>query len=294
MVRFEYMGAHVTRLGESPVWDARRERLWWVDAVSHRIASCGMDGGNAIGWTYPQPVGSIGLASNGNLIAALADGFYLIDGESGEASPIARPEGMALPVRFNDGKTDRDGRFLSATMTERDFEARNGALWSLGQDGAATLLEKDFRLGNAICFSPDGTTLYFADSLEGVIRRYRYDRATGSISGREDFLDTKPFRSGPDGATVDSEGRLWVALVQAQSIGCFTPDGGLVRLVDVPLPYPSCPAFGGASLDILFLTGISDSGWKTRAEGPTAGRILAIHGLGATGIEETPYAKAVS
>ncbi|MEM5275160.1 SMP-30/gluconolactonase/LRE family protein [Cupriavidus taiwanensis] len=289
MIRFEFIGTTVTRLGESPLWDARTQRLWWVDTVGCRIGGCRVDGSDLVEWTYDQAVGSIGLAEAGDLVAALADGFYLIDGETGAARPIARPSSIKLPIRFNDGKADRDGRFLSATMTEHDFESRNGTLWSLGTDGTATLLEQDFRLGNAICFSPTGDFLYFADSLEGVIRRYRYDRSNGAISAREDFLDTRPFGSSPDGATVDSQGRLWVALVQAQKIGCFSPNGDLVQLVDVPLPNPSCPAFGGPKLDILFLTGISDSGWKMRAEGPAAGRILAVHGLDATGIEESPY-----
>lgn len=289
MVRFDFIGSEVTRLGESPLWDWRSDRLWWVDTVDRRIAGCKIDGSEAQSWSYGQAVGSIGLAGSQDLIAALADGFYLIDGSNGDARPVDLPLGIVAPIRFNDGKADRDGCFLSATMTDRDLSASNGSLWRLNHDGSTALLETNFRLGNAICFSPCGEILYFADSLECSIRRYRYDRKSGAISEREHFIDTRPYGSAPDGATVDANGHLWVALIQAQKVGCFASDGQLLRLIDVPIPNPSCPTFGGPNLDVLFLTSISDSGWRTRTEGPAAGRILAIHGLDVTGINETPY-----
>jgi len=143
-------------------------------------------------------------------------------------------------------------------------------------------------LSNAICFSPQGERLYFADSLAGVIWRYAYDPATGEARAREDFIDTRPYGSAPDGATVDRDGRLWVAMVQARAIACFNPDGTLDRMIDVPLPFPSCPAFGGPNLDLLFVTSLSDTG-SIRAEGPEAGRILVIAGLGAVGVAEGYY-----
>lgn len=294
MVVFSFVGAEVTRLGESPVWDPSRQRLWWVDVVGCRILGSRIDGGETTVWDYDSTVGSIGLAEDGGLVAALADGFYAIDGQTGAASPIQRPDGIAAPVRFNDGKTDRDGRFLSGTMTAGNLTVRNGTLWRLDADGTATLIERDFGLANALCFSPDGTTLYFADSLEGVIRAYDYDRASGEIGGRRDLIDTRPLGSPPDGATVDTEGRLWVALVQAKKIGCFAPSGDLLRLIDVPLPYPSCVAFGGPDFDVLFVTGMSDSGGAIWADGPEAGRLLAVTGLDARGIAENPYRRSGS
>ncbi len=288
MPEFRYVGTQIAGLGESPLWDPVRARIWWVDVVGQRILGCTPDGDDPTDWSYDQTVGSIALAEGGGLVAALADGFYAVDAQTGEAHVIARP-GITPPVRFNDGKADRDGRLLAGTMTAGDLTARDGTLWRLDGDGVATVIERDFGLANATCFSPDGRTLYFADSLEGTIRAYDYDRATGAIGGRRVFADTRPFGSGPDGATVDAAGRLWVALIQAQKIGCFAPDGTLLRLIEVPLPYPSCVAFGGAALDTLFVTGIADSGWSIKVDHPEAGRLLAITGLDAVGLPETPY-----
>ena len=288
-VTFGYVGVHRTRLGESPVWDVARGLLWWVDVVDNSISGAAADGSAAISWQFDQSVGSIGLAEDG-LVAALADGFYRIDGTTGVATLIARAPGVIPPLRFNDGKADRFGRFLSGTMKVGDMVSKASSLWQLDRDGSIRCAETGVGLSNAICFSPDGGTMYFADSLDGIIRRYAYDGVTGALSARDDFLDTRPYGSGPDGATVDAEGRLWVALVQGQAIGCFAPDGTLIRKIDVPMPYPSCPAFGGAAMDTLFVTSISDSGHSIHVEGPTAGRILAITGLGAVGLPEGRYA----
>ena len=53
------------------------------------------------------------------LIAALADGFYHFDPDGGDTALIARPA-MAPATRLNDGKADRDGRFLAASMRVGD------------------------------------------------------------------------------------------------------------------------------------------------------------------------------
>jgi sugar lactone lactonase YvrE len=140
-----------------------------------------------------------------------------------------------------------------------------------------------------VSFAPDGETLYFADSMDGILRRYRYDRETGAVGPREDLADSREQGSGPDGATVDAAGNIWVALVLAQAIACYAPDGRHLRTIAVPIPYPSCPAFGGAALDTLYVTSIANSGHKIVADHPDAGRVIAIRGLGTVGLPEGIY-----
>ncbi|TCP86020.1 sugar lactone lactonase YvrE [Sphingomonas sp. PP-CE-1A-559] len=282
-----FFGTHRNKLGESPVWDDRRQCLWWVDSLVGLIHAAASDGTPIATFAQDRPVGSIGLAEGG-LVAALADGFYAIDGGSGVATPIA-----IFPVdatlRLNDGKADRAGRFLSGQMQLHSGGAPSEAsLWRLSA-GSATTLAGGLKLTNGICFSPDGATLYFADSLEGVIRAHDYDVATGAMGPRRDVVDCAAFGSGPDGATVDADGNLWVALVLAQAVACIAPDGALLRSIALPIPYPACPAFGGPGLDTLYVTSIADSGGRLISHDADAGRILAITGLGVTGIQEGRY-----
>jgi sugar lactone lactonase YvrE len=192
------------------------------------------------------------------------------------------------PIRFNDGKMDRQGRFLAGTMQLVDQEASLAGIWRLDRANVAEQIEDGMKLANSICFSPCGCWLYLSDSLEGVIRRYPYDPQTGALGERQAFFDCRAIGV-PDGATVDAAGRLWVALVTTQRIGCISPLGELLRLVDVPVPYPSCPAFGGRDLETLFVTSIADSGHNLKSNHPDAGRLLAILGLGAKGLAEAVY-----
>lgn len=288
-IEIDLLPAPATALGESPLWDHRANRLWWVDSVQRRLWSSDAEGRKEAEWAFDQPVGSVGLADDG-LIVALADGFYRFDPATGATDVIALPE-MEAGTRLNDGKADRRGRFLAASM-RMGQDGGQGSLFRLDADGQCTRIEHDVVIGNALCFSSDGDTLYFADSMDGLLRRYRYDPETGAIADRRTLVDCREQGSGPDGATVDAEGRIWVALVLAQAIACYAPDGRLLRTIPMPLPYPSCPAFGGEALDTLYVTSIANSGHQLVADHPDAGRITAIRGLDAVGLPEGVYASA--
>ena len=286
-IEVDLLDAGVAGLGESPLWDHRRARLWWVDSHAGRLYASGAEGQDLASWDLGQPIGSIGLAATG-LVVALADGFYRFDASTGNITLIARPT-MAPGTRLNDGKADRAGRFLAASMRTGDAVGA-GALFRRDAGGAVEPMGRGIGIGNAICFSPAGDTLYFADSLDGKLRRYDYDQVTGKIGKRRDLVDCQAYGgSGADGATVDAQGRIWVALVLAQAVGCYAPDGTLLRSIPVPLPYPSCPAFGGPNLDTLYLTSIANSGHRLIADHPDAGRIIAIRGLDVPGIAEGIY-----
>jgi sugar lactone lactonase YvrE len=110
------------------------------------------------------------------------------------------------------------------------------------------------------------------------------------VSAPRLFIDTAPLGSAPDGATVDSAGHLWVALVQAGKIGRISPEGQVVAVIDVPVQYPSCPTFGGDDMDVLFVTSIKDSGTgRMVSTHENAGAVFAISGLGVRGLPETRF-----
>ncbi len=152
------------------------------------------------------------------------------------------------------------------------------------------LLDKGFAISNGTCFSPDGCWLYFTDSRTRKIMRYPYDIATGQAGTPTVFIDTEPLGSAGDGATVDSEGCLWTALVEIGKMGRFTPRGKLDRLIDMPVRYVTCPCFGGSNLDILYVTSISNSGNALKDDHPDAGALFAVHGTGVRGLSEVRFA----
>ena len=116
-----------------------------------------------------------------------------------------------------------------------------------------------------------------------------YDPATGAASSRRVFVDTREFGGMPDGATVDADGRIWMALFRAGKVGVFHPDGKLDRLIDLPVKLVSSVAFGGPDLDRLFVTSLDPSFMNEPAE-PGGGDLFVIDGLGARGLPEPLYA----
>lgn len=286
-LQISILGESRCRLGESPVWDPDLKRLFWVDVLAPAVWSYDPATGAQSVIAAPDLVGSLVLGEPGTLIAGLRHAVSRLDLASGEFSPILTPPGLTEFERLNDGKTDRQGRFLTGSLVPPGIHPPPGKLFRFAPDRTPEVLVAGVEISNAICFSPAGDRLYFADSLRMAIWAYAYDPATGALGPQEVLVDTSPLGSAPDGATVDAEGRIWVALVQGGQIACISPQGRVERRIDLPIPFPSCPTFGGEGLDTLYVTAIADSGGRLVSDHPDAGRLMAIEGLGATGIAET-------
>jgi sugar lactone lactonase YvrE len=287
-LRVTRISATADLLGESPVWDCARQRLYWVDGVSRRVRSYEPASGAATDWVVRSTVGSIALGQGETLIVALVDGIYRLDLITGAMTSLFQPVPADPRIRFNDGKMDRFGRFLCGSMGIHADPL--GQLFRVDAAGGSTVLASGIRISNTLCFSPDGGTMYFADSLDRAIRAYRYGPGDAMPGEPRILVDTASYNSGPDGATVDADGCLWVTLVQVGKIARFTPDGELDRLIDAPTDLPSCVAFGGPDLSTLYVTSIKDSGsGRAISRHADGGFLFAIEGLGVRGIPEARF-----
>lgn len=275
-------------LGESPVWDHDNRLIYWVDGMSRTIRCHDPATGAFDTWNAPSMVGSIALGEGRTLIAGLADGIYLLDLDTRDFAPLMIPDPIDPGVRFNDGKNDRFGRFLCGTMGVHADPL--GKLWRVERGSQARIFATGIRIFNSLCFSPDGLTMYFSDSLDRSVRAFSYGPGDAEIGDPRVFVNTDVFDSGPDGATVDADGCLWVCLVQVGRIARFTPHGKLDRLIDAPTDMPSCVAFGGEDLSTLYVTSIKDSGsGRAISRHPRGGCLYAIEGLGVRGLPETRF-----
>lgn len=276
-------------LGESPVWDTRGQSLYWVDAKAPQVRRLNPASGELRSWHVPEEIGSIALSDSGSLVMALASGFHMLDLESGETTPLAPVHHPKPHMRMNDGRCDRDGRFVAGSLVHGRKDP-DGEIYRLDSELRVDVLHRGIAVTNGICFSPAGDLMYFADSLSGIVQVCDYDGPSGHVGPARPFVDTRPHGSGPDGATVDAEGGVWVALVLAGSVARFRPDGSLDRMVPLPVQYPTCPCFGGADLDVLYVTSISNSGNLLRSDDPDAGAVVEVRGLGARGLPEGRFA----
>ena len=279
------------RLGEGPLWDPQDQVLYWVDILGCKIRCLDPATGEIRDWLVPDMIGCMALRESGGAVVAAQSGFYFFDFESGATTPIVDPEAGEKRTRFNDGKVDRQGRFLAGSINLNGIKdgLGLGSLYRLNTDLSLEVLRDNVVLSNGPCFSPDGGTFYFADTAHRTIWAYDYDGETGALSHMRTFIDLNELDAVPDGATVDSEGCLWSTLVSPGQIGQFSAAGELLRRIDIPTDLPSSVMFGGPDLDILYVTSIRESRFF-KSDNDSNGCLFAIHGLDTVGLPEPRFA----
>lgn len=285
MENIRRIGTGTDVLGEGPVWDPEGQALYWVDIKAPAVQRLGPDGAVAR-WAMPDVVGSLAPADDGRILVALRDRFCLFDSAGGDFTELARLRDDGEGVRANDGKCDRQGRFWLGSMDE-GRKAGRGRLYRLDR-GTLTAVLDGLNTPNALCWAPDGRTMYFTDSPRRAIWAFPYDPASGALGERRVFATCEG--ESPDGATVDAEGFVWSARYGGGRVVRLAPDGRVDRVIAVPgAMQVTCCAFGGADLGTLFITTASQNlSAEQRAAQPGAGGLFACR-PGVRGLPEARY-----
>jgi len=274
-------------LGEGPVWVAAERALYWVDINGRRIFRLS-ESGERREWPTPMRVGSIAPRARGGFIAGTDRGIALVDLDQDRFEVVASPEQHLPHNRFNDGKVDRQGRFLAGTMDDRE-KGSAGALYRIDPDRTCTAIDGGYGITNGPAFSPDGARMYHSDTLRQVTYAFDLD-AAGEATNRRVFVQFGAGDGHPDGMTVDAEGCLWIALWGGWCVRRFSPDGDLLRTVEMPVEQPSSCAFGGPGLDRLYVTSATKGLDQTAlAMQPNAGGLFMLI-PGVRGIPDLPFA----
>ncbi|MDT3722334.1 SMP-30/gluconolactonase/LRE family protein [Pseudomonas oryzihabitans] len=277
--------------GECPVWQFAEQALYWVDIPAKRLHRW-TPAGALDSWSAPEMLACIAARADGGWLAGLESGLFALQPEaSGELSGERRVTlDHAQPsMRCNDGRCDRQGRFLVGTMVQDMAQGiAAGRLYSHTAGEGARLLLDDLIVPNGLALSPDGRILYLSDSHPSrqLIWAFDYDPDTGTPSNRRLFVDMNAHPGRPDGAAVDVDGCYWICGNDAGLIHRFTPDGRLDRSLAVPVKKPAMCAFGGCNLDTLFVTSIRPGG--DLSDQPLAGGLFALN-PGVQGLAEPAF-----
>lgn len=280
--------------GESPVWSAREQALYWVDIPAGVLHRWDPADESSQHWKAPQMLACVARYDNGDWIAGMEDGLYRLtettDGTL-NSTCLASVEHAVPSMRFNDGRCDRQGRFWAGTMLmDMGAGASVGAMYrySAGQSDKLTAQLTDLIVPNGLAFSPDGKTMYLSDSHPSVqkIWAFDYDTDSGTPHNRRLFVDMNHYLGRPDGAAVDAEGCYWICGNDAGLVHRFTPAGKLDQSLVVPVKKPTMCAFGGPKLDTLFVTSIRPGG--DISDQPLAGGVFALR-PGVKGLEEPAF-----
>jgi sugar lactone lactonase YvrE len=281
-------------VGESAVWHAVESALYWVDIDGKSVHRLHPSSGKYSRWNTDTEPSAIAVDLDNNLVLATRAGFVYLNTTTGDIDDIVAAPYDTSIVRFNDGRTDPAGRFWVGTMYE-PRDQQKAEMYVLDKGELRLAWAGGMTNSNGLSFSPDGKTMYHADTTTHRVDAYDYDVRTGTASNRRNlvtFPDDKKaadYGGRPDGAAVDSEGNYWSAMFEGGRIVKLSPTGELLQEIELPVRCPTSVAFGGPDLRTLFVTSASKGRSNDElAKYPHSGKVLAFT-VDVPGIEQAEY-----
>lgn len=236
--------------GENPLWDERRELLFWCDigpgkiwafdpqADSHRLVV-----------DLEKECGAFTLQEDGHILLLFNASAALLNPDSGQISELDAAF-VEASGRFNDCIADPTGRVFAGTV---DWEKKTrGGLFRVDLNGQTEEFCRGTACSNGLGFSPDLTQLFWADSTAKSVFLWDYDAQSGALSNRKIWLHTPDLT--PDGLTVDSAGEVWIAFFDGPFVRRYDSNAVLKEQIEVPARSVTSCIFGGADLSELYIT----------------------------------------
>jgi sugar lactone lactonase YvrE len=292
--KFAVVYNEAMQTGESPVWHAQESALYWVDIPALTVHRLHPASGKHSSWRMASEPSAVAVDVDNNLVVATRNGFVYLNTSSGDVEDLVASPFDTKIMRFNDGRVDPAGRFWVGTLYEpRDHP--NAEMHVL--DGGK--LREAWRGGmtnsNGLAWTPDGKTMFHADTTTHRIDVYDYDVASGTASNRRNLVTFEADKTSgtyggrPDGAAMDSEGNYWIAMYEGGRILKLSQTGELLQQIDLPLKCPTAVCFGGPDLRTLYVT--SAAGGRPAeelAQYPSSGKVLAF-AVDVAGLEQPEY-----
>ncbi|SMO91297.1 SMP-30/gluconolactonase/LRE family protein [Paracoccus laeviglucosivorans] len=251
---------------EGPVWFPAAQMLLFSDIPAHRMmrwtaeTGCSIfreDSGYSNGNTR-DPQGRLVTCHHGLRAVTRTE-------HDGTLTTLASHAGGKRLNSPNDVVVRRDGSIWFTDPTYgilSDLEGYKATpeqpgshVWRMGPEGGeARAVITDFTQPNGLCFSPDETLLYVAESgsshdaaVPPVIRVF--DVVGDSVANGRDFATIDAGL--PDGIRCDDRGNIWSSA--ADGVHVFAPEGTLLGKILVPQVVSNL-CFGGPRGNRLFIT----------------------------------------
>jgi sugar lactone lactonase YvrE len=270
-------------IGEGPLWHPGERRLYWIDIATGRMFRYEPATGRHELCYEGEVVGGFTLQADGALLLFMAKGAIKI-WRAGTLTTVVEEIPDERASRFNDVIADPAGRVFCGTMTSPEHAGR---LYRLDVDGRLSIVVEGVGTPNGLGFTPDRKQMYFTDTRAHTIYLFDYERATGAISRRRQFVKVPEAEGegGPDGMTVDAEGYVWGARWGGSCLVRYTPDGVEERRIAFPAKKVSSVIFGGDDYTDMYIT--TAGGDHKDTEGAGAGALFRLR-LGIRGVAEFP------
>jgi sugar lactone lactonase YvrE len=280
-------------LGEGLLW--RSGRWWWTDIEAATLYAWKPGTPGPQFCRLPDRLGSFAHCRSGRVLLGLAKRLAIatLGGnlELTQLRTLAPVDAAEARTRINDGRTDRSGRFVFGTLNEAKEKRPIASFYQYSTDhGLRRLALPAVAIANSICFSLDGRTMYFCDSMSQAIQQCDYDAETGQVANIRLFTQIDHAGASPDGSVIDAEGCLWNAQWGAGRVARYDPEGQLMAVFTAPAAHTSCPAIGGEGGDQLMLTTArADLGRDALAAQPLSGSLFGLRLPQALGVADALF-----
>lgn len=246
--------------GEGPLWLDRKAMLNWVDIDGCRLNSLDPLTAKTGSVSFDESVCAIVETTSDLRLLALAKRMVLINHSGDIIEDLCEIESDRPNNRCNDGKVDPAGRLWIGTMHNEGM-AGEGSLYRLDhQNNQPVRMLDGLSIANGLAWSRDSRTFFYIDSPTREIWAFDFDPANSSISNRRTVVHVPDTMGIPDGMSIDTNDRLWVAHWGDGMVRCWDPrDGSHLASIQIQDKLSTSCTFGGANRDTLYITSGSDS-----------------------------------
>jgi gluconolactonase len=242
---------------EGPVWHKpvgeKAGFIIFSDIYNSRIMKIAGTGGKPeIYRNYTNAANGNSMDVQGRLYTAERDGRRISRLENDGSIKVLASEWEGKRLNSpNDIVVRRDGHvYFTDPASKAVIEPQElgfSGVYHIAPDGKLSLINRRMARPNGVALTPDGRTLYVADSEERKILAYDLD-TRGNASKERVFISNMD--GSPDGLRVAANGNLYIA---ARGVAVYSPAARLIRTIDFPENPANC-AFGGPDLQTLYVT----------------------------------------
>jgi sugar lactone lactonase YvrE len=273
-------GAPRCNLAESPRW--AEGYWWWVDAEK--------------GIVYWRPGGDIEDSDNlpiskrefnvrTSLVQPIDDSRVVIAVENtlryfefnlNLLHEIAKPIQIQMPSNWllNDGIADLAGNIWIGTVSPNRAKG-TGELLRISSSGDIKQSLPRFSLSNGLAWDHKGELLYHVDSYERIVWQHQVNVLTGDILDSKILIQLAPDDGFPDGISLDSEGRILLAIYGKSVVRLYDLNGNYLNDLSIPAEQVTSVAIGGLNNSQLLITTAQENFTKEQSEEfPLAGHLF--------------------
>lgn len=245
--------------GAYPLWDPRHQCLYWADRLAPAV-HCTLGGTDTVHASFDQPIAA--LVQSEDIVCAVVGQAMVAIAPNGSTHAMAQQIPTGLQALCNEA----GGQLWAAVE-----QAGSTVIGQLQPDGGVRVQWRvsesvqclKWRAEDATLFAaaPDtGSILVIKPGTPGVRRLATVPKGSGLVSG----------------LAFDRDGGIWTCLKGGWGVVRFAPDGGLDRVVGLPVPCPIDLAFDGQFSNLYVVTARQPVSLEVLVDAPLSGRLFMI------------------